>query len=390
MEQENIILKIIKFINNNELYKITFSNFRNKENELNKVIATTLLIKNNLNIQFEYRYSRILTHKNINKLDVEQLNQELKNLFLNAKDINIQTTTENINIKISKKHKMSINKKNIKKIVNISTQNKIKNYLLNENNKYPFLVELGIQSQNGKILKDKYNKFKQINKYLEFIDSAIKELNKENEIKILDFGSGKSYLTFAVYYYLTNILNIKTHIIGIDLKKEVIDNCNSIAKKLNFNKLQFVYGDVKNFDIADNVDIVISLHACDTATDIAILKSISWNAKVILAVPCCQKEINKQLKSNSLPFMLKHGIIKEKFATLLTESIRSEVLEAFGYKSNIIEFISEENTPKNMLIRAYKIKNNIDYNKLEQIENNLKNFNIKMMLVDEIKNKYSK
>lgn len=147
---------------------------------------------------------------------------------------------------------------------------------------------------------------------------------------------------------------------------------------------------MKNFDIADNVDIVISLHACDTATDIAILKSISWNAKVILAVPCCQKEINKQLKSNSLPFMLKHGIIKEKFATLLTDSIRSEVLAAFGYKSNIIEFISEENTPKNMLIRAYKIKNNIDYNKLEQIENNLKNFNIKMMLVDEIKNKYSK
>lgn len=388
MEKNKLIEEIINNIQNASLSKITFSNFRNKEQELEKVLVTLLLIKNEINVQFEYRYKRILKHNNININLKAALETELENLILDSKDINIQTAVENINIKISKKHKITINRKKAANKIAISTQNKKKNYLLDENNKYEFLVELGIQTKDGKIKKDRYSKFKQINKYLEFIEKSVRKLDNEKEIKILDFGSGKSYLTFAAYHYLVNILNINVKIVGIDLKKEVIDNCNSIAKKLNYSNLEFVYGDVADFTTNDKVDMVISLHACDIATDIALIKSISWQAKVILAVPCCQKEINSQLGVDFSPFILKHGIIKEKFATLLTDSVRSEVLECFGYKSDIIEFISEDNTPKNMLIRATKDNSPIDKIRLEKIENYLKNLGVNMYLISELKNNF--
>ena len=263
--------------------------------------------------------------------------------------------------------------------------NKKKDYFLDEKQKYPFLVELGIQNKDGKVVKSKYNKFKQINKYLEFIKQATTQLDSSKQITILDFGSGKSYLTFSTYYYLTEVLNMDVKIIGIDLKKEVIENCNSIAKKLNFTNLSFIYGDVIDYENKDEIDMVISLHACNTATDIAILKALGWNAKVFFAVPCCQKEVNGQLNSDFLPFMLKHGIVKEKFSTLLTDSVRSEVLEAFGYKSDIVEFISAENTPKNQLIRAYKTTNNVDKDKLSNIEKFTTSLNVKMFLLDEVK-----
>lgn len=263
--------------------------------------------------------------------------------------------------------------------------NNKKEYYLSEKEKYPFLIELGIQNKDGKIIKSKFNKFKQINKYLEFIKQATIQLNTKKQITILDFGSGKSYLTFSAYYYLSEILKLDVKIIGIDLKKEVIEQCNNISKKLNFTKLSFIYGDVIDYENKDEIDMVISLHACNTATDIAILKALGWNAKVFFAVPCCQKEVNSQLNNDFLPFMLKHGIIKEKFSTLLTDSIRSEILEAFGYKSDIVEFISEENTPKNQLIRAYKTNNNINKDKINQLEKFVSSLNIDMFLLNEVK-----
>ena len=220
---------------------------------------------------------------------------------------------------------------------------------------------------------------------MEFIKHATTQLDTENQITILDFGSGKSYLTFSAYYYLTEILKLNVKIIGIDLKKEVIENCNNIAKKLNFNNLEFIYGDVIDYENKNKIDMVISLHACNTATDIALLKSLGWNTKVFFAVPCCQKEVNSQLDSTFILFMLKHGIIKEKFSTLLTDSIRSEVLEVFGYKSDIVEFISEENTPKNQLIRAYKTTDKINFEKLVSLESFVESLNIKMFLLDEVK-----
>ena len=383
MEHE-IIYELLKQISDNNISKITFSNIRNKELELEKVIAKLVSIKNSINIQFEYRYKRIIKHTNIITSDSEAVKKELIKLFELAKDINIATSDENINIKISKKFKINVNRKKVN-TRNISfNHNNKKEYFLDEKEKYPFLIELGIQNKEGKIIKSKFNKFKQINKYLEFIKQATTQLNTNKQITILDFGSGKSYLTFSAYYYLSEVLKLNVKIIGIDLKKEVIEHCNNISKKLNFNNLSFIYGDVIDYENKDEIDMVISLHACNTATDIAILKALGWNAKVFFAVPCCQKEINSQLGNEFLPFMLKHGIIKEKFSTLLTDSIRSEVLEAFGYKSDIVEFISEENTPKNQLIRAYKTSTKLDKEKIKQIEKFTSSLNIKMFLLDEV------
>ena len=380
-----IISELLSHIKNNNLSKITFSNIRNKELELDKVIAKLVNIKNNINIQFEYRYKRIIKHENIITADADKIKIMLEELFSLAKDISVITSDGIINIKISKKFKVSINKKKTEK-KNISFEhNTSKEYFLDEKQKYDFLIELGIQNKEGKILKARFNKFRQINKYLEFIKHATTQLDTKNQITILDFGSGKSYLTFSAYYYLTEILKLNVKIIGIDLKKEVIENCNNIAKKLNFNNLEFIYGDIIDYENKNKIDMVISLHACNTATDIALLKSLGWNAKVFFAVPCCQKELNNQLDSTFIPFMLKHGIIKEKFSTLLTDSIRSEVLEVFGYKSDIVEFISEENTPKNQLIRAYKTTDKINFEKLVSLENFVESLNIKMFLLDEVK-----
>lgn len=380
-----IISELLSHIKNNNLAKITFSNIRNKELELDKVIAKPVNIKNDINIQFEYRYKRIIKHENIITADADKIKIMLEELFSLAKDISVITSDEIINIKISKKFKVSINKKKTEKKDISFEHNTSKEYFLDEKQKYDFLIELGIQNKEGKILKARYNKFRQINKYLEFIKHATTQLDTKNQITILDFGSGKSYLTFSAYYYLTEILKLNVKIIGIDLKKEVIEYCNNISKKLNFNNLKFVYGDVIDYENKNKIDMVISLHACNTATDIALLKSLAWKAKVFFAVPCCQKELNNQLDSSYIPFMLKHGIIKEKFSTLLTDSIRSEVLEAFGYKSDIVEFISEENTPKNQLIRAYKTTDKINFEKLASLESFVESLNIKMFLLDEVK-----
>ena len=380
-----IISEILTHIANNNINKITFSNIRNKDLELDKVIGKLVNIKNNINLQLEYRYKRIIKHTNIVTTDSENIKKEIIELFELAKDINVATVDENINIKVSKKFKISVNRKKTNSKAISFDHNKKKEYFLDEKQKYPFLVELGIQNNDGKIVKSKYNKFKQINKYLEFIKQATTQLNSDKQITILDFGSGKSYLTFSTYYYLTEVLKMNVKIIGIDLKKEIIEHCNNTAKKLNFTNLSFIYGDVIDYENKDEIDMVISLHACNTATDIAILKALDWKAKVFFAVPCCQKEVNGQLKADFIPFMLKHGIVKEKFSTLLTDSVRSEVLEAFGYKSDIVEFISAENTPKNQLIRAYKTTNTINKDKITNIEQFTTSLNIKMFLLDEIK-----
>ena len=383
MEHE-IISEILSHITNNNINKITFSNIRNKELELDKVIGKLVSIKNSINLQLEYRYKRIIKHTNLVTTDSQSIEKAIVELFKLAKDINVVTVDENINIKVSKKFKISVNRKKTASKVISFEHNKKKDYFLDEKQKYPFLIELGIQNSDGKVVKSKYNKFKQINKYLEFIKQAAIQLDSNKQITILDFGSGKSYLTFSTYYYLTEVLKMNVKITGIDLKKEVIENCNNIAKKLNFANLSFIYGDVIDYENKDEIDMVISLHACNTATDIAILKALGWKAKVFFAVPCCQKEVNGQLNSDFLPFMLKHGIVKEKFSTLLTDSVRSEVLEAFGYKSDIVEFISAENTPKNQLIRAYKVSNNIDKDKIVNLEKFTSSLNVKMFLLDEV------
>lgn len=236
-----------------------------------------------------------------------------------------------------------------------------KNYLIPEGNPVPFMVLLGLMTSDGKVINSKYDKFRQINRFLEFINDILPEIQKQTEnktIRIADFGCGKSYLTFAVHYFLTEIKHLEAEIIGLDLKKDVIDYCNKIAAQLNLKGLKFDTGNIADYNYKNAPDIVITLHACDTATDFALNYAVKNGCKAILSVPCCQHELNSQLNKNSVPEefkpLLKYGIIKERFAALATDALRGEFLESAGYSVQLLEFIDMEHTPKNILIRAVK------------------------------------
>lgn len=242
---------------------------------------------------------------------------------------------------------------------------KKKHYILEEGKHVPFLILLGIMNDEGKVIKARYDKFRQINRFLEFIDDTVKELSairtfsKNNPLKIIDFGCGKSYLTFAVHYFLTEIKHIECSIEGLDLKKEVIEYCNNITEKLDLKNLIFHTGDIASYSKTQNPDLIITLHACDTATDFALKYAVEKNAGAILSVPCCQHQINTQLQENKqLPQLfeplLKYGLIREKFSSLVTDGLRGMWLEDQGYKVQMLEFIDEEHTPKNLLIKAIK------------------------------------
>ncbi len=205
---------------------------------------------------------------------------------------------------------------------------------------------------DGSIVRQRYDKFKQINRFLEFIQDILPKLPREKELTIIDFGCGKSYLTFAMYYYLKELNNYSIRIIGLDLKDDVINHCNQLSKRYGYDGLTFLHGDIADFTGVTSVDMVVTLHACDTATDYALYKAISWNAKVILSVPCCQHELNKQIKNETLAPIFSYGIIKERMASLMTDGLRGEILESVGYKTQLLEFIDMEHTPKNILIRA--------------------------------------
>ena len=230
--------------------------------------------------------------------------------------------------------------------------NRQKKYILPEGTAVPFLVDLGVMNPKGKIIAAKYDKFRQINRFLEFIEDILPRLPKDREITILDFGCGKSYLTFAMYYYLKVLNHYDLRIIGLDLKEEVIARCNELAGKYGYEKLNFYPGDIASFEGVDQVDMVVTLHACDTATDYALEKAVRWGAKVILSVPCCQHELNGQISSEMLEPVLSYGILKERLAALVTDGLRAKLLEGAGYETQILEFIDMEHTPKNLLIRA--------------------------------------
>ena len=319
-------------------------------------------------------FHKHFSEEELNAFIEEHAGKTFKNCFE-------KTDTEEIQILANKKGKItkivkktdSQDKTTLKNIkINNNLQQKQKNYLLKEGTNIPFLQLLGIMTDNGKIISSKYDKFKQINRFLEFIDDVIPEVLKQKEkndktIRIIDFGSGKSYLTFAVQYYLTKIKNLPCQIEGLDLKEDVIKYCNEIAQKLNLDNLTFKVGNISDYSGKKNPDIIITLHACDTATDFALKYAVEQNAKVILSVPCCQHQINTQLsnKCDKTPEtttnlfdcfapLLKWGIIKEKFSALLTDSLRGQWLEMQGYKVQMLEFIDIEHTPKNIMIRAIK------------------------------------
>ena len=234
------------------------------------------------------------------------------------------------------------------------SHNRTKQYILAEGVPVPFLVDLGIQTKEGKIVQSRYDKFRQINRYLEFIRDILDELPKGRKLTILDFGCGKSYLTFAMYYFLKILHQLDIEVIGLDLKADVIEKCNGLAEKYGYSDLHFLQGDISQYNDKSEVDMVVTLHACDTATDYALQKAVCWNAKVIFAVPCCQHEMNRQISCELLQPVLKYGLLKERMAALLTDGIRANLLEREGYETQILEFIDMEHTPKNILIRAVK------------------------------------
>jgi len=258
------------------------------------------------------------------------------------------------------------------------SHNRKKRYILEEGIAVPFLVDLGVQTKEGKIVNSRYDKFRQINRFLEFIEDILPKLDKSRENVILDFGCGKSYLTFAMYYYLKELKGYPVRIIGLDLKDDVIKKCNDLARRYGYEKLSFYTGDIASYEGVDQVDMVVTLHACDVATDYALEKAVRWGAKVILSVPCCQHELNGQMENELLKPIFQYGIIKERTAALYTDAIRAQILESVGYRTQILEFIDMEHTPKNLLIRAVKQGNPKDNKK--ELEAIMKELHIEPML----------
>ena len=247
------------------------------------------------------------------------------------------------------------------------SHNRTKKYVLQEGIPVPFLVDLGVMTAEGKVVKSRYDKFRQINRFLEFIEDVLPNLDPNRTNTIIDFGFGKSYLTFAMYYYLHVLKKYPIRVIGLDLKKDVIALCNRLSRKFGFENLTFLHGDIAGYEGVDQVDMVVTLHACDTATDYALAKAVKWGAKVILSVPCCQHEVNKQIQSALLSPVLQYGLLKERMSALLTDGIRGQLLEMSGYRTQILEFIDMEHTPKNIMIRGIRQGKKADGAELEKM-----------------------
>ena len=371
----SVLAEAIKEILEENIIKVVISNKVNKDVKYNKINIALKEKNNNQYYQIEKFTDKQVFHENIDKSQLEEkLIEKIEN---NYKQVSAWSETTTFDLKISKKGKVHLSKRKSDnaKMVNKS-HNKEKNYILKEGMIIEPLIDLGVFTKEGKVVKSKYDKYKQINRFVEIIDDEIKK-NDYKELTILDFGCGKSYLTFVLYYYFVKIKNIKVQMIGLDLKKDVIKKCNDIAKSYNYENLHFELGDINGFKYNNKVDMVITLHACDTATDYALYNAIKWNSKMIFSVPCCQHEFNRDMKSDNFSILTKYGIIQERIAALMTDSVRGNLLEAVGYKTQLLEFIDIAHSPKNILIRASK--GNVSKEKrekaIEEVNRLIKEFN---------------
>ena len=345
-ELKNILEKSI----NEDFISAVISSPREKGDTV-KIKVRPIKKKDEILFQFEEFRNNQAFHKN---MDADAAVAYLESQMNKFKQMQMETRQMRYQVMISKKGKMTIQKKHQAgeaKAVDMS-HNRSKHYILEEGTKIPFLQDLGVMTRNGDIVKSKFDKFRQINRFLEFIEDILPQLPRDREITILDFGCGKSYLTFAMYYYLNELQKYEIRIIGLDLKTEVIKHCNQLAEKYGYEKLKFLEGNIADYTGADEVDMVVTLHACNTATDFALAKAIGWKAKVILSVPCCQHELNEQMENEILSPIFSYGLIKERMAALFTDALRAEYLKREGYDTQILEFIDMEHTPKNILIRA--------------------------------------
>ncbi|SHK15738.1 class I SAM-dependent methyltransferase [Tepidibacter formicigenes] len=377
--------KVIDEIIQQDIVKLVVSNKKNKDVEYNKIIFVLKENSKKQYYQIEKYTDKQVFHENI---DINILGEKvLEYLSSSYKQLSAWSNTNTFDLKISKKGKILFNKKksdNIK--IPNKGHNREKNYILKEGMLIQPLIDLGIFTKEGKIVNSKYDKYKQINRFVEIIDDEIKK-NDFKELTILDFGCGKSYLTFVLYYYFVEIKKINVKMIGLDLKPDVIKKCNNIAKKYNYENLRFELGDINGFKYNNKVDMVITLHACDTATDYALYNAIKWNSNMIFSVPCCQHEFNKQMKSESLSIFTKYGVVQERIAALMTDSVRANLLESVGYKAQLLEFIDIAHSPKNILIRASKasISNNKKEKALHEVKNLMNQFNLNPTLFNLLK-----
>lgn len=335
---------------NIDFVSAVLSNPREKDGTV-KVKIRPVMKQDRLLFQCEEYRNNQAFHLN---LEAEATSEYVENQMKVFKQMQMETRQFRYQVLVSKKGKMTIQKRlqtaEVKE-VNYS-HNRAKHYILEEGKTVPFLRDLGVMTKTGEIVRTKFDKFRQINRFLEFIEDILPQLPKDREVTILDFGCGKSYLTFAMYYYLHELNGYDIRIIGLDLKTDVIEACNQLAKKYGYKKLKFLEGNIADYTGSDEVDMVVTLHACDTATDFALAKAVGWKAKVILSVPCCQHELNGQMANEVLAPLFSYGLIKERMAALVTDSLRAEYLKREGYDTQILEFIDMEHTPKKILIRA--------------------------------------
>lgn len=335
---------------NIDFVSAVLSNPREKDGTV-KVKIRPVMKQDRLLFQCEEYRNNQAFHLN---LEAEATSEYVENQMKVFKQMQMETRQFRYQVLVSKKGKMTIQKRlqtaEVKE-VNYS-HNRAKHYILEEGKTVPFLRDLGVMTKTGEIVRTKFDKFRQINRFLEFIEDILPQLPKDREVTILDFGCGKSYLTFAMYYYLHELNGYDIRIIGLDLKTDVIEACNQLAKKYGYKKLKSLEGNIADYTGSDEVDMVVTLHACDTATDFALAKAVGWKAKVILSVPCCQHELNGQMANEVLAPLFSYGLIKERMAALVTDSLRAEYLKREGYDTQILEFIDMEHTPKNILIRA--------------------------------------
>lgn len=363
MELDQLKDLLIKKLQATSLIHATISGPRQKSNDLRRIKLKPILLRDTYAIQLEFQHERIIKHEN---LSIEEFILRMDDYFNEFRQFLFRFETEELQFQLSKKMKVSL-KTTVKEPVQAElSHNRKKSHLLEDGIPVPFLIRLGVMTEDGQVKRQKYDKFKQINRFLEFVEDSIAVLPKGRTLRILDFGCGKSYLTFALYHYLKVVKGFDLNITGLDLKKEVIEECTAIAADLGYDDLTFRVGDVHDYDQETEVDLMVTLHACDVATDVALARAVDWNASVILSVPCCQKELNRQLDCSPLDVMLQHGLIKEKFASLATDSIRAELLSLVGYDAQLLEFIDLEHTPKNVLIRAYKSQKQPTDEKIER------------------------
>lgn len=353
-----------------ELLQGTLSQLRRKNGDSSpKTIVRPIQLKNGLHYQFEYHFANKVTHENV--LPEEAGAKMVEHLSNDYRQALIKTPNADLQLLFNKKGKATVLSKPATGSALPADQqhNRQKQRIIAEGNAAPFLVELGIMTKDGAVHAKKQDKYRQINRFLEMVTDVLPYLPKEKPLTIVDFGCGKSYLTFALYHLLAVEQHREISVIGLDLKADVIDFCSKLADKLGYDKLNFMVGDIADYEELSTADMVVTLHACDTATDAALAKAVGWGASVIMSVPCCQHEAFKQIQNDTLSPLLSQGLLKERFAALATDAARGTLLEVLGYKVQMLEFVDPEHTPKNLLIRAVQgEKGTVSEKKWEQYE----------------------